>query len=214
MIIEVPYTKAYLRKEYVRNLEDGFGEFIDCYIESVTVLKGRPLLFNIHTEDGAKVARLPIEAFCTKKSAPSRTTSELQLWSCLSSNAQAIQKSYYKGYPVQSMLTNREIVNGTFLFEIEQFPDTLGGFEDTPDQHKTFNIIELNEGNFAALPNNRCLFLDNHFTVDKGIPDYKTNTHYWKTEMLDFEVGDSEEMFYEPEEEKRTDWARRIRIFY
>jgi hypothetical protein len=197
MIYNTPIIKAYVRKEFLRNLEDGHGEFVECYIESVTIIRGRPLLFNIHTIDGAKVARLPLNAFTLKKGSQPRNLSDLQLWSCLSSSGQVIPKSYFKGYEVSCKI-NKEVLKGTFLFEIEQFTgsDELGGFEDTADQHKTFNIIALEEGNIAALPNNRCLFLDNHFTVYKGIPDYKTNTHYWKTEDIDFSVGNNDKMFY------------------
>lgn len=33
-------------------------------------------------------------------------------------------------------------------------------YSEQPEDHKSFNFIELDNGQYAAQPNNRCLFLD------------------------------------------------------
>jgi hypothetical protein len=198
-IVDTPYIHVYIRKEYLHNLEEGFNEFVEGYIFSVTSIPSRPLLFTVHTVDGAVVSRLPIEAFTTKKDAPRRSSSDLQLWSCLNHDIELIPHRYLKNYCVHAKLSNGEMVKGRYLFTIDCIPrEELGGFAETPDEHKTFNIIELDEGNFAALPNNRCLFFDNHFANPKPPPKYKTNTNYWLVEKVDFDVGKDDKMFYEP----------------
>lgn len=198
-IVDTPYIKVFIRKEYLHNLEEHYNEFVEGYIFSVTSIPARPLLFTVHTVDGAVVSRLPIEAFTTKQDAPRRNSSELQLWSCLNHDIELICHGYLKNYTVRTKLSNGELVEGRYLFTIDNLPrNEFGGFAETPDEHKTFNVIELNEGNLAALPNNRCLFFDNHFASPKAPPKYKTNTNYWLVEEVDFDVGKDDKMFYEP----------------
>ena len=57
----------------------------------------------------------------------------------------------------------------------------MGSFySDHPSEHKTLNIIELDDGQIVAYPNNRCLFEDKTFTRINGRPDYiQTNRHFF-----------------------------------
>jgi len=48
----------------------------------------------------------------------------------------------------------------------------------TPNEHKSFNIIKMDNGQFAAQPNNRVLFYDQSLTSNKLTPpDFKVSTH-------------------------------------
>lgn len=194
MIQDIPYLKCFVRKQYLRNLEDGFGEFVEAYAFAVTAILNRPLLFTIHTVDGAVVSRLPISALCHELDSPEQTLSHLELWSCIGKEISVIEHSYLKRYRTQVKLPDGKLYDGTYLFTIDP---CSGGFSETPEQHKTWNVIALDNGNFAAQPNNRCFFLDSHFVKFQGRPDYKTNTHEWYCEDHEWSVGHSDEQFYQ-----------------
>ena len=44
---------------------------------------------------------------------------------------------------------------------------------EIPHEHKCAHIIALNDGNYAAQPNNRCIWDLPSFTVKDTIPDWK-----------------------------------------
>ena len=67
--------------------------------------------------------------------------------------------------------------------------------------------MELDNGNFAAQPNNRILWHCTSYTTDNSWPDYKVQTTYWDAEDSSMVTEDSDKMFYQMEkikDEKRT----------
>lgn len=192
--------KVLIRKEFLRNMQDSHGQYVEGYVFAVTSIPGRALLFTAHTIDGAVVSRLPISAFCTQTS-DFIPLNKVQLWDCLSDKINTIQHAYLKNYSMSVRLTNEtELRTGSYLFTIDQIG---GGFSETPDQHKTFNVGVLTTGQLFALPNNRCFFTDNHFVQFKGRPDYLTITQSWQVEQKDeFNVSNSDDVFYISKNEK------------
>ena len=73
------------------------------------------------------------------------------------------------------------------------------GYSETPSQHKSFNIIKLDNGHFAAQPNNRVLFYDKSLTPSKPkMPDYKVSTRKLSVENISrWTAGDSDKLHYE-----------------
>lgn len=176
------------------NHTSGKGEYVEAYLFGVASIKGRPLLFHVHTVDGAKVMRLPITALCWKPNGSEYEVADLQLWDCLSGSVECIKYEYFRNYECSVKLGNNKVVNGMYLFTLDNLPE--GGFEETPDQHKDFNFIMLDDGNFCAMPNNRILWKDKHFTKINGVPDYKTITDLYMVESnLNFSSDDN--FFYE-----------------
>ena len=53
---------------------------------------------------------------------------------------------------------------------------------EIPHEHKCAHIIALDDGNFAAQPNNRCIWDIPSFTVKDDIPDWKVQTSEWNVE--------------------------------
>lgn len=194
-----PPIKVLVRKEYLRDQVDGHGEYVEGYVFAVTSIPSRPLLFTVHTVDGAVVSRLPISAFTTK---PSNHVElgKLQLWSCFSETINVIYHQYLKNYHMLVRIEGtKEPVKGTYLFTIDSLNGSLA---ETPDQHKTWNVGVLDTGQLFALPNNRCFFLDQHFVDFKGKPDYLTNTQVYNVEN-DLKLGvfsTSTEQFYTSKE--------------
>lgn len=154
--------------------------FTEGYLISVKAQSNKPLLFTVHLETGALWSGLPIEALrCEKFEILNNkvlfATEKLQPYSCLEGDIQVIQHKYLKNYPGIFKVGSIEMA-GYYLFTIDYCGE---GLSDDPTQFKTHNIIQLENGQLAALPNNYCKFLDNHF-VDKKkeyqLSSYKRNT--------------------------------------
>lgn len=66
---------------------------------------------------------------------------------------------------------------GHYLFTVDyESPSTLA---DTPSEHKFANIIQLEEGAFCALPNNRILWRDPALCSSTFPNDYRVNETEW-----------------------------------
>lgn len=170
MTIEIPRFKGLIISEFISTAKQ---ELIEAYIFSLTTIEARPLLFTIHTIDGALYSRIPIQAILHRLPTGTQFNADyLDPWGAISSSSQAVSYNYLKDYHVISETLGR----GTYKFTIDYFN---GGFSEDPEQHKTSNIIFLDNGQIAALPNNFTLFKDRHFTTPNQLYKYKRNKTYW-----------------------------------
>jgi hypothetical protein len=56
-------------------------------------------------------------------------------------------------------------------------------FSQTPEEHKSYNLIRLDNGQFALQPNNRCLFYDNALAhAELKRPDFEVCTNKYTVE--------------------------------
>ena len=78
----------------------------------------------------------------------------------------------------------------------------------------TFNIIELDNGHFAAQPNNRTLFYDKSLTPSEPKqPDFKVSTIEYNVESVSkWTAGDDTNYFYKFLEQKSFDFDLQHRI--
>jgi len=96
---------------------------------------------------------------------------------------------------------------GKYLFTID-FAHPEANILDTdhseiPHEHKCAHIIALDDGNFAAQPNNRCIWDIPSFTVKDQTPDWKVQTSEWNVEdSRAWRTEDTDKFFYEIEEKK------------
>ena len=71
LICNLPAVKVKVRREYLRDLEDGFGEFVDGIWVSCKSIPGRAFYFETYlTEYGALFDKLPISAFLSRAEIP------------------------------------------------------------------------------------------------------------------------------------------------
>jgi hypothetical protein len=64
--------------------------------------------------------------------------------------------------------------------------------------------MALEDGNYAAQPNNRLIWDITSFTVRDEIPDWKVQTSEWDVEDSGkFRTEDTDKYFYEIEEKKK-----------
>ncbi len=98
----------------------------------------------------------------------------LDPWGCLGERVTVTEHQYLKNYEVGTKLC----VSGRYLMTFDWLPQ--GHLEEDPEQQKSMNLLALENGRFALLPNNKCLFLDAHFTGEREWPRYRRNTEYWR----------------------------------
>ena len=73
-----------------------------------------------------------------------------------------------------------------------------------PLPHKSFNILELDNGHYAAQPNNRVIYYDKSLTPSETKqPDFKVSTEYYSVENKSkWTAGDDTNYFYNLLEQK------------
>ena len=75
---------------------------------------------------------------------------------------------------------------------------------EIPHEHKCAHIMALDDGNYAAQPNNRIIWDIPSFTVKDETPDWKVQTNEWNVEdSSQWRTEDTDKFFYEIEEKKK-----------
>lgn len=205
LVANLPPVQCFIRKEYLYDFEKGFGEYEPCYWVSVKSIKGKALYVeSLLTNYGALYDKLPISAYVWKTDIQDEflPLDFLEIWDAFSYNISVIEKSTLSGLKCQVLMKDKKFYRGEYMFTIDSCssePNELNvSLSETPNEHKSFNIIKLDNGQFAAQPNNRILFFDQSLTP-KGItkPDFKVSTKEFKCEDGSKWSADSDDFFYE-----------------
>ena len=138
---------------------------------------------------------------------PRRRLDELQLWNCFSYYPSVHRWDILDGQAGKYIGKDKKWHAGKYLFTVD-FAHPESNILDTdhseiPHEHKCAHIIALDDGNFAAQPNNRCIWDIPSFTVKDDIPDWKVQTSEWNVEdSRAWRTEDTDKFFYEIEEKK------------
>ena len=84
-------------------------------------------------------------------------------------------------------------------------PDTTDyNVSEVPDEHKSHNCIELENGQFCLYPNRTRIYDLSITPENPKTPDFKVSTHYFQVEngVRWGRLGDTDEYFWETESEK------------
>ena len=202
-------------------MRDGHGEYVLGYWVSIKSLPGRCFYFETFIPShGALYDKLPISAFLIWDSdhpdkpeipTPDLPLEELQFWNCFSYDITTLEKNltYTMGWEIRTKTHGS--LSGDYLFTIDSFNGDRSrtdlSFAETPDEHKSFNIIALRNGQCAAYPNNRCRIVDPSLSPENlQRPDFLVSTRYFNVEYPNAKwgrLGESEEYFWETETEKK-----------
>jgi len=209
----IPALYSQIRREYLYDLSGHVGEAEDCVIFGIASISGRAILFHAIMENGAVFYRLPISAFIQRgfdvKKVPRPRLDELELWNCF---------SYYPAittFDILASQTGKYIGKdkkwhaGSYLFTVDwAHPESNivnTEHSEIPHEHKCAHILALNDGNYAAQPNNRLIWSIPSFTVRDEIPDWKVQTSEWNVEDTGkWKTEDTDKFFYEIEEKEKT----------
>jgi len=205
----IPPIYCKIRKEYLYDLTRHVGESEECVIFGITSIPGRSILFNIMLPNGACFWRLPISAFFQKhlsrSKVPDMPTESLELWNSLSYYPSVTHFSFLEGKRAKYLGIDKGFIHGSYLFTLDwAHPDSNildVEHSEIPQEHKCAHVLALDNGNYAAQPNNRILWHVSHYTTDKSWPDYEVQTSIWDVENKGITTEDSNKMFYEVEKE-------------
>ncbi|HEX2837367.1 MAG TPA: hypothetical protein VHN77_04480 [Phycisphaerales bacterium] len=192
--VNLPRFYCLLRKEFLYDGQSHHGEFVKVCVFGAASIPGRAIGFHVLTENGAVIWRLPLHALCHKPDAPVRPLDWLQFWDCFSCEVSCTVFDRLRDCRVGVRLRDRSNAGGQYMFTLDWH-----GSEDAEEAgdggHKCAHVIALDEGNFAAQPNNRLQWFCPAFVTPlKERPDYVTNTAVWKVER---ETETTQAYFYE-----------------
>lgn len=206
LVHNLPPVHVYVRKEYLYDLERGHGEYTPGIWISVKSVQGKALYFEtLLTDYGALYDKLPLSAFVWKLDHDNLPLDNLQLWDCFDYDITVIRK------PLLSRCTyfgkDRVWREGDYLFTLDNChaqSSTLDtNFSEHDPEHKSFNVIKLDNGQFAAQPNNRVIWRDSSLTPDLLLsPDFKVCTQNYQVETAQkWSVGHTDEWQYKTNKE-------------
>jgi hypothetical protein len=219
LVANVPPVKVWVRSEYLYDLRKGHGEYTPAYWVTCKSISGRALYFEAYlTEYGALYDKLPISAFLAWDSnypekpespTPDLELTDLQFWNGFDTGLTVIEKNLIYNMDVEVLTRSSGVIHGTYLFTVDNYhphrnePDFY--FAEVPDEHKSHNIIALDNGQIGAYPNNRCRFSDPSLTPEQlKTPDFKVSTRYFNVEKAPKwgRLGDQDDYFWQTPTEK------------
>ena len=153
-------------------------------------IPGRAFYFETYLpEYAAMYDKLPISAFLSepKKPDPDMSLQNLQFWNCMDYGVVAVQKQFIGSMDYEVYTRDHGIMKGTYICTIDNYhqdPDVIDyATSENPAEHKSHNLIELVNGQYALYPNNRTRIYDNSLTPEKPkMPDFKVSTEYYQVE--------------------------------
>lgn len=200
LIANIPPIEVFIRKEFLFDFQTddtgkllGFGEYESAHWLTTKSIPNQALYFESFVHDyGAVYDKLPLHAFTWKKQVDNPYPLDwLQLWDCMSYNISVICKQRLRNARCDVLLKDKTIASGYYLFTIDTCcsdPNELDvSWSETPNEHKSFNVIKLDNGQFAAQPNNRIIWKHQSQTPSDQlrIPYFKFSTRKWICENQD-----------------------------
>ena len=212
LISNLPAYEVWVRKEYLTDHQSGHGEFVKGVWVSVKSIPGRAFYFETYLPKyAAMFDKLPISAFLSRPETPDPDLDlpNLQFWNCMDYGIRCLEKQFIGSMDFQVRTRNFGTLNGEYCFTLDNFhPDTdttNTNVSEIPEEHKSHNCIELENGQFCLYPNNRTRIFDLSITPETPlVPDFKVSTRYFQVEngIRWGRLGDCEEYFWETESEK------------
>lgn len=212
-VCPLPPIKVLVRPEYLYDFQcDKDAPLVEGIWVSVKALRGEAFRFETYLpEYGALYDKLPISAFVDPAlkdglKMVDLSLDVLQIWDALSYHVTVVEKPFLKGLRAEFFAKDKQLYSGEYLFTLDtcspdpRIPDFT--FSETVDEHKSYNVLRLNNGQFALQPNNRCRFFDPAFNPqDMKFPDFKVATKKYRVEQhAKWRLGDTSNFNYEKTE--------------
>jgi hypothetical protein len=208
LVANLPPIHCFIRKEFLYDFTQGHSEYEPCIWVSVKSIRSQAFRIEAYLPNyGALYDKLPLNAFVSRDTDLDKDSflslDTLQIWDCFSYDFTVIQKVFLRNLSCRFYAKDKKFHQGNYLFTIDNCaPDTNiidTSYAEYPEDHKSFNFIELENGQYAAQPNNRCIFLDaaSNPKVIK-FPDFKVCTKKYVVETNPkWSLGDSTTVMYE-----------------
>ena len=205
LICNLPNQKVYVRNEYLYDHEKGHGEFTEGHWVSAKSLPGRAFYFETFLpEYGALYDKLPISAFVSepKTPTPDMSLENLQFWNCMDYGVTAVYKQFIGSMDFEVLTRDHGIIHGGYICTLDNYHASADEVDysaaEVPEEHKSFNLLELDNGQYCLYPNNRMRVYDNSLTPkEPKMPDFKVSTRYYQVENgFEYRLGDTDEYFW------------------
>lgn len=206
LICNLPNQKVYVRAEYLYDLDKGHGEFVEGHWVTAKSIAGRAFYFETFLpEYGALFDKLPISAFLSQPKLPDPDLDlpNLQFWNCMDYGVTCIHKQFISSMDFEIRPRSFENLMGTYICTLDNYHVSTDEIDystsEVPAEHKSFNLLELENGQYCLYPNNRMRVYDNSLTPpEPKTPDFKVSTEYYQVETgNEYRLGDTEEYFYD-----------------
>ena len=188
------------------DLKDGHGEFVRGVLTATKSIPGRTFYFETFLPDYAALYdKLPISAFVSSPKIPELDLplDELQFWNCMDYGVTCIVKKFIAPMDWTVRTRNSGILKGEYICTLDNYHSEIDYVDyctsEIPSEHKSANMIHLENGQFALYPNNRCRIYDTSLTPKEVTdPDFKCSTRYYRVEKSEknARLGDTDEYFY------------------
>lgn len=209
LVHNLPPIEVYVKKEYLYDHEKGHGELTPGVWISIRSIQSKALYFEtLLTEYGALYDKLPISAFVWKEEYDKENQlplDHLQIWDCFDYDITLIKKPMLSD--CEFFGKDRKMHKGEYMFTLDtchsQHSTLDINFSEHDPEHKTFNVIKLENGQFAAQPNNRTVFTDQSLVnPDRLTPDFKVCTQNYTVENTPkWSVGHTNDWAYKSKDE-------------
>ena len=204
-VCPLPPVKVMVRPEYLYDSQcDKDAPLVQGIWVSVKSIKGEAFRFETYLpEYGALYDKLPISAFQHGARTDDLPLDVLQIWDALSYYVTVVEKPLLKGLRAEFFAKNKQTYSGEYMFTLDtctpdpRIPDFT--FSETIDEHKSYNVLKLDHGQFALQPNNRCRFYDPAFNPQvMKFPDFKVATRKYRVEQhAKWRLGDTSTVTYD-----------------
>ena len=210
LVANLPPVHCYIRKEFLYDFEKGHGEFVPCIWVTIKSIRGQAFRIEAYLpEYGAMYDKLPLDAFVSRTDnlGDYLPLDYLQIWDCFSHNIAVIRKTFVGNLSAKFYAKDKQWYGGNYMFTVDNGspdPNVLDTtYAEWPEDHKSFNFIELYNGQYAAQPNNRTLFLDpSSNPKELKFPDFKVCTKTYRVEQnAKWSLGDTNTVMYEENNE-------------
>lgn len=210
LLASIPYFRCLIRREYVRDLQDGHGDYLEATAVGVMCVRGDSLQFQVvlHEPLAGCGFLLPIEALCTKPCAPA-PTKVLQPWDVFSSDFGVCELTTLRRAAVKLLKDNCQ---AEYRFTLAFTGNDLA---DDPAQRKFLHVVLREDGLIGAYPNNRIVFIDRALFGDlTEKPDFMTLTKEFRAEGLpekpspDVKSGNAPLNGVHSNPKERADWLQ------
>ena len=190
LIANLPSQEIWVRREYLTDHQFGHGEFVRGVWISCKSIPGRAFYFETYLpEYAAMYDKLPLSAFVSRPETPSpdMPLNNLQFWNCMDYGVVVVQKQFIGSMDYECYTRDFGIQKGTYICTLDNYHQDPDGIDystsENPAEHKSHNLIELDNGQFALYPNNRIRIFDNSLTPeDPKMPDFKVSTREYQVE--------------------------------
>ena len=208
LVANLPPIHCWVRREFLYDFQQGHGEYEPAIWVSIKSIRGQAFRIESYLPRyGALYDKLPLHAYVSRSEnldpAQLLPLDTLQIWDCMSYDFAIIQKAFLKNLTCQFYAKDRKIYSGQYLFTVDNAsPDTNiidTSYSEQAEDHKSFNFIQLDNGQYAAQPNNRCVFLDAASNPKQLLfPDFRVCTRTYTVETNPkWALGDSDTVTYD-----------------